>query len=207
MMKILCINGSPKSKNSSSELLINELCKMLGINNEYTTTKTMGVTKQEFLEKFEGVDVAVVVFPLYVDGIPSNLLRLLYESKDELKNINSDVVIYAISNNGFFEGKQNALALDMIKHFCEAAGVKWGQGLGIGAGGMLTVAPIGAGPLKSIGADLKTFSANINESISSDNLFTQPNFPKLLYKLGGHANWKKSAKENGLKIKDLYERR
>ncbi|MCL2253350.1 MAG: hypothetical protein FWC09_02815 [Lachnospiraceae bacterium] len=205
-MKILLINGSPKSSISSSELLINALSEQLGSSNEYVTIRAMGLSKQEFLDGFTGVDAAVVVFPLYVDGIPSHLLRLLYESKDELKHIAPNVVIYAIANNGFYEGEQNTLALNMMRHFCNSADVQWGQGLGIGAGGMLSAAPIGAGPLKNIGAALKSFSHNINNKISKDNLFAQPNFPKLLYKLCVHLVWRQSARNNGLKRKDLYKR-
>ncbi|MCL2416246.1 MAG: hypothetical protein FWD01_05455, partial [Defluviitaleaceae bacterium] len=168
--------------------------------------KTAGLENKAFLDKFKGVDAAVIIFPLYVDGIPSHLLRQLYEAKDELRGISPNIRIYAVANNGFYEGKQNALALNMIEHFCDAAGVKWGQGLGIGAGGMLKASQIGVGPLKNVGVTLKTLAANINENISDDNLFTQPNFPKLLYKMGAHFHWKQAAKKNGVKRKALYDR-
>jgi len=205
-MKILLINGSPKNSNSSSELVMNELSKQLGDSNEYITINTVELSKKVFLDKFTGVDIAVIIFPLYVDGMPSHLLRLLYESKDELMDINPNVLVYAVANNGFYEGKQNALALNMIQHFCDAAGVKWGQGLGIGAGGMLSASPIGVGPLKNIGTALNTLAANINENISGDNLFTQPNFPKFLYKMGAHFHFIQVAKKKGIKRKVLYIR-
>lgn len=203
-MKILFINGSPKSSNSASEIWINALRWQLGDSNEYATLWAMGLSKREFIDGFAGIDAAVFVFPLYVDGIPSHLLRLLYESKDELAN--PDVAIYAIANNGFFEGTQNAPALDMIRHFCETAGVKWGQGMGIGGGGMASAAPVGVGPLKSIGVVMKSLADNISGKTSGENLFVQPNIPKLFYKYGGHSQWKRSAKKNGLKLKDLYKR-
>ena len=154
----------------------------------------------------KSVQIVVIVFPLYVDGLPSHLLHLLYEAKNELRNISPNVRVYAVANNGFYEGTQNALALNMIQHFCDAVGVKWGQGLGIGGGGMLNASPIGVGPLKNTGVALKTLAANINKNISGDNLFTQPNFPKLLYKMSGHFQWKKAAKNNGIKRKALYNR-
>ncbi|MCL2198315.1 MAG: NAD(P)H-dependent oxidoreductase [Defluviitaleaceae bacterium] len=205
-MKVLFINGSPKSDNSSSELLINALHKLLGNLNEYITITAMKASKQAFLDGVRGADVAVIVFPLYVDGIPSHLLRLLCEVKDELKNINPNVVLYAIANNGFYEGTQNALALNMIQHFCDAAGIRWGQGLGIGAGGMLNSSPIGIAVLKNIGIALETLAENINKQISGDDLFAQPNFPKFLYKTAAHFNWIQSAKKNGLKRNDIYKK-
>ena len=205
-MRILLINGSPKNSNSSSELMMNELSKQLGESNEYITINTSGLSKKIFLDMFTGVDTAVFIFPLYVDGIPSHLLRLLYESSDELRDISPNVVVYAIANNGFYEGEQNALALNMIRHFCDAAGVKWGQGLGIGGGGMLGVSQIGVGPLKDIGIALSNFAANINKNKSGDNVFTHPNFPKLLYKIGAHFNFIQMAKKNGVNRKALYKR-
>jgi len=203
-MKILLINGSPKSSNSSSELLMNELSRQLGSSNKYITLNTAELGAEMFLDKFKGVDVAVIIFPLYVDGIPSHLLRLLYESKDELRDVNPGVRVYAVANNGFYEGKQNSLALNMIQHFCDAVGIEWGQGLGIGAGGMLGASPIGAGPLKNVGIALKALAASINKNLSSDNIFVQPNFPKLLYKIGAHFQWKQAAKKNGVKRSALY---
>jgi hypothetical protein len=203
-MKILFINGSPKSNNSTSGLVIKELIKQLEDSNNCITVNTAGLSRDRFLDGFMGVDAAVIVFPLYVDGIPSHLLRLLYETKDQLKDKNPDVHIYAVANNGFYEGKQNTLALDMVRHFCDVAGVKWGRGLGIGAGGMLNASPMGVGPLKNIGVALKELAADINGRISGENLFTQPRFPKFLYKMGAHYHWRKSAKNNGIKPKTLY---
>jgi len=204
-MKILFLNGSPKSGASASGLLINALCQRLGDTTEHTMLSVMGLCKQDFFEQVKDKDAMVVVFPLYVDGIPSHLLRLLHEVKNEIKSINPELIVYAVANNGFYEGEQNALALSMMQHFCVAAGIKWGQGLGIGAGGMANAAPIGAGPLKNIGMALNTLASNIKRKATGDDFFTQPNFPKFLYKLGGHFNWKSAAKKNGLKRKDLYK--
>jgi len=205
-MKVLLLNGSPKSSSSVSETIIDELRKKLGDNNEYNVIRAMGLDKSELLEYIRETDILVVCFPLYVDGIPSHLLRLLYEIKDDLKQSNPDVTVYAIANNGFYEGKQNHVALSMIRHFCESAGIRWGQGLGIGAGGMVGVAPMGYGPMKSIGSALDTLSNSIQNKTKNDDIFVQPNFPKFLYKMGGHRGWRIESKKNGLKRKDLYKR-
>jgi len=58
--------------------------------------------------------------------------------------------------------------------------------------------------LKNIGTALDTLSGNIKNGITSEDFFVEPNFPKILYKLGGHSNWRSQAKKNGLKRKDLY---
>ena len=205
-MKILFLNGSPKSSGSASEVIINGLRKKLGDTNEHKTLSVLGLGREDFFAEIAGTSVMVVVFPLYVDGLPSHLLRFLYDVKDEIKQKRSDLMVFAIANNGFFEGKQNALALSMMQHFCVAAGIQWGQGLGIGGGGMTAVAPLGAGPLKSIGIALDTLSANIQGETGGEDFFAQPNFPKFLYKLGGHSAWRHEAKRNGLKRNELYKR-
>ena len=106
--------------------------------------------------------------------------------------------------NEFHEGNQNHLALAMIRHFCVSAGISWGQGLGVGAGGMVGASPLGHGPLRSIGLALDSLSDNIQRNVKDDDFFTMPNFPRSLYRIGGHHGWIKEAKKNGLKREELY---
>jgi len=80
-MKIILINGSPKKGDSASELIINALCQRLSSSSKYVALSAMKVSKAEFIEEIINVDAIVIVFPLYVDGIPSHLLRVLCELK------------------------------------------------------------------------------------------------------------------------------
>lgn len=202
-MKTLFLNGSPKNADSASELIINALSQRLSVSeNIYLNAKK--TNKQEFLEKIKEIDTLVIVFPLYVDGLPSHLLRLLFDVKNDIKLFNPNLTVCAIANNGFYEGRQNCIALSMIRNFCISADAKWGQGLGIGAGGMLSSAPIGAGPLKNIGLALDKFSDNLINGIADEDIFVEPNFPKFLYKILAHMNFKGNAKKNGLRKKELY---
>lgn len=206
-MKILFLNGSPKGKNSTSEKLINGLRQRLGDSNEYSASIALGEDKAGLLEKITNFDTLIIVFPLYVDGLPSHLLRLLYEVKDEIRLAAPELMVYGVVNNGFYEGKQNCLALSMLSHFCTCANVKWRQGLGIGAGGMISSisTSIGSGPLKSIGLALDTFSKNIKEKAISKDFFIEPNFPKSLYKIAAHNRWRKQAKKSGVRRKEIYK--
>lgn len=149
-MNISIINGSPKSGKSTSGLLIKYLLQEMGECNAQVFKCTLQTTE---LAKIACSDVLVLVFPLYVDSIPSQLLQLLI-ILEELKNLNHDMMVYCIVNNGFFEGTQNYVAIQQIKNWCAAADLNWGQGVGIGAGEMLPFTaniPLKHGPNKNIG--------------------------------------------------------
>lgn len=149
-MNISIINGSPKSGKSTSGLLIKYLLQEMGECNAQVFKCTLQTTE---LAKIACSDVLVLVFPLYVDSIPSQLLQLLI-ILEELKNLNHDMMVYCIVNNGFFEGTQNYVAIQQIKNWCAAADLSWGQGVGIGAGEMLPFIaniPLKHGPNKNIG--------------------------------------------------------
>ncbi|HAW69762.1 MAG TPA: hypothetical protein DHD79_09105, partial [Firmicutes bacterium] len=78
-------------------------------------------------------DTLVFAFPLYVDGIPSHLLSCLSQMEGYLKPLASkEMRVYAIVNCGFYEGRQNQHALDMMQNWCAKTRLIWGHGLGIG---------------------------------------------------------------------------
>ena len=106
--------------------------------------------QRKYIRAFD--KVLVFVFPLYVDSIPSQLLQFLI-ILGELKDLNHDMMVYCVVNNGFFEGTQNYIAIQQMKNWCAAANLKWGQGVGIGAGEMLPFisdVPLKHGPNKKI---------------------------------------------------------
>lgn len=150
----------------------------------------------------------VFAFPLYVDGIPSHLLNCLIQLEKTFAAIyRKDINVYALVNCGFYEGHQNRMAIEMMENWCFKARLNWGQGIGIGAGGMLPVikdVPIGRGPKKNLGKSLKKFATNILKSDSDQNIFITANFPRFLYKFAAEMGWRKSIKKNGLKRKDLF---
>jgi multimeric flavodoxin WrbA len=211
-MKIALINGSPKAKNSASENILKSLKDLL-INNhtisEYNFRKPSVDNKE--IEQIETCDVIVLAFPLYVDGIPSHMVSCLYEMETRLKaSPKRDIKVYALVNCGFFEGIQNSLALEMVENWCEKCSVSFGQGIGVGAGGMLTAianVPDGKGPKKNIYKALKELSNNISTFTSAKNIFVTPNFPRFAYKLAAEAGWRQVIKSNGLSRKDLSLRK
>lgn len=205
-MNISIINGSPKSGKSTSGLLIKYLLQEMGECNAQVFKCALQTTE---LAKIACSDVLVLVFPLYVDSIPSQLLQLLI-ILEELKNLNHDMMVYCIVNNGFFEGTQNYIAIQQIKNWCAAANLNWGQGVGIGAGEMLSFTvniPLKHGPNKNIGYAISSLAANLRYKKSGKDSFVSPNWPRFLWRMQSTKFfWIPRARSNSLKKQDLYRR-
>lgn len=206
-MKITFINGSPKVKaeESASQEILNALRIFLPdetISNIHLNKKR--VSKEE-MQLLKLSDVIVFSFPLYVDSVPSQLLSCLYEMEKSLSSLS--IRIFAISNNGFFEGTQNRYALDVIKNWANRTNLFWCQGLGIGGGGIISGSniPVGKGPKKNLGKAMEIFSENIINKASGQNIIINMNFPRFLYKMIADFGWKIQANKNGLKLGDLYK--
>ena len=208
-MKICIINGSPKTGKIISELLIGYLMQFIKGNEvvTYNICKT-GFSKIQF-SQIQNSDVLIFAFPLYIDSINSCLLRFLaWLEKRGFENNN--IVVYCIINNGFYEGYQNHVAVSIMKNWCKAAGLVYGQTLGIGAGEMLPFfkdVPLGHGPNKNIGTAIQELSRNILSLDQGKDLFISPNLPRFLWKTASSfCFWYPQAKKNGLKRKRLKEK-
>ena len=205
-MKIALVNGSPKNKDSASEVILKALCERVGEASECVPCSSVNQSKQEIMEAVSGCKALIFAFPLYVDGIPSHLLRLLDEMQHDIADAVPGAMVYVIVNNGFYEGSQNITALEMMRNFCVSSGLAWGQGMCVGAGGMANAAPVGHGPMKNLGLALDRLSINILDGKSVEDYIFEPNFPRFLYKAAAHMGWRMQARKNGLKIKQLYEK-
>ena len=207
-MKIGIINGSPRGKKSNSEILIKYLCSLLEehqINKYYLFSSKID---SEIKSEIHNADALIFAFPLYIDSIPSSLLDILLKFEEE-KIVNSKTKIYCIVNNGFFEGKQNQLAILQMKNWCQKTGAEWGQGIGIGAGEILSYVekvPLGKGPLKNLGKVLEQFTNNIKTLKSGNEIYVNPNWSRLLYWTQGTVSWIIKARKNGLKMRDLFRK-
>ena len=207
-MKIIIINGSPKTVKSNSEILGNYLFPLLKENNIKKYYSIYFQLNDKTKNEIYNSDVLIFIFPLYVDGIPSNLLKLLVKFEKE-NVVRPKTKIYCIVNNGFYEGKQNFLALLHMKNWCKKVNAKWGQGIGIGSGELLPYLKkfkLGQGPLKNLEKILSRFSRNILTLNSDKNIYINPNWPKSLYFIQGSISWILKARKNNLKIRELFKK-
>ncbi|MCQ4636654.1 NAD(P)H-dependent oxidoreductase [Anaerovorax odorimutans] len=203
-MKIGFINGSPKKEGSASGCLLAELKEILKQPvSEYCIRSRRDTLPDELAEQ----DVLVMAMPLYVDGVPSHMLSCLTELETLLKG--RKITVYAIINCGFFEAAQNRWAIAILQNWCQRTGLKWGQAIGVGGGGMMPMLkdiPPGKGPKKNLSRALETLAKNILNEQSGETLLVSPNFPRFLYRKAAEMGWRRQIKENGLKAKDLSAR-
>lgn len=209
-MKIAMISGSPKPGKSNSDWFLEQLEGQFTETHEvmyFNPAKNPAVDIKALLE----ADVIVVSFPLYVDSVPAHLFRMMADVEQYTHHSQAkDIYVYAISNNGFFEGKQNYIALDIVRNWCFSTGFTYGQGIGQGAGemiGSLKSVPLGQGPLKNLGNAMQTLAQNIERRNCGENILVNPNFPRLAFHLSStYGFWNRKAKQSGSKIRDIKKR-
>ena len=206
-MKIMMIDGSPKVSKSNSEYFLNILSDFIESKDIVKYKLSKKVDYEDIIKEINTIDTLVFAFPLYVDSLPSHVLEFLIMLEENFKDNLKGVTVYVIANCGFYEGKQNKIALNIMKCWCKKMNIKWAQGIGIGAGEMmggLRNVPMGKGPNTNLGLALDNLAKNINENKSGDDIFTTPSmFPRFAFRLAANRFWISKANRNGLKKRDL----
>ena len=140
-MKTVFINCSPKKHFCASAYFL--FLQRLFVSGEKVSEKLRTPADHDrILEQIKDAQAVVFGLPLFVDGIPSHVLRFLEKMEAYCRENDLDLTVYCIANNGFIEGKQNEPLMQMFEHFCTRAGIAWGGGVGIGGGVMLNVSRI-----------------------------------------------------------------
>ena len=138
-MKLLILNASPKKKGGASRFFSSLFRLFLpGIQSQVHPLRN----RQDFgpaRSLLPSVDAVCLVFPLYVDALPSHVVEFLSLAETDCRARPHALHFYALANNGFVEGRQNACALHILEAWCQRSGAVWGGGVGIGGGTMLRV--------------------------------------------------------------------
>ena len=140
-MKTVLINCSPKKRFCASAYFL--FLQRLFVSGEKVNEKLRTPADHaRILEQLRDAQAVVFGLPLYVDGVPSHVLRFMEEMETFCRENSLKFNVYCIANNGFIEGKQNEPLMQVFGHFCTRAGLVWGGGVGIGGGVMLNVTRI-----------------------------------------------------------------
>ena len=140
-MKTVFINCSPKKRFCASAYFL--FLQRLFVSGEKVNEKLRTPADHaRILEQLRDAQAVVFGLPLYVDAVPSHVLRFLEEMERFCRENGLKLSVYCVANNGFIEGKQNKPLMQIFENFCGRAGLSFGGGVGIGGGVMLNVTRI-----------------------------------------------------------------
>ncbi|BBF42527.1 multimeric flavodoxin WrbA family protein, diverged or disrupted [Lachnospiraceae bacterium KM106-2] len=198
---IVCINGSPKANENNSAYFLEQLTKMVDDKDIVTYWISKEKNVDPIMENIIKSDVLLFAFPLYVDSLPSHLIRFLKKLELYIKDKDCKTKVYVIVNCGFYEGSQTYLAIQQMKLFCKTVHLSFGQALGIGSGEMLgglKTVPIHNGPNKALGEAFDVLATSIVQKGEGEDLFVKPSrFPRFAYLVASNNFWCKYAKKYG----------
>ncbi len=202
--RVVILVGSPKPlQHSSSARLGKIVADVLSSKGwRIETTRVLDVLKSDaaieaFLFDIGSADVVVLTAPLYVDGLPAPVIRLL-------KRIAARVAasglregrcprFASILNCGFAEAAQNTTAQRILERFAARIGWTWGGGISLGSAGF-----VNKRVRESLGlfADALAMRGAVPEG--AVERAGRKAIPSWLYRSVGNRMWKRQARKHGV---------
>lgn len=203
--KTVLLNGSMRGNKSNSLKFLNYLNARLDGKAEVINLSKYMSKQDELIKILLSAETIVFGMPLYVDGVPGHVLRIM-ERMEREESVPKR--IYVVSNMGFYESVQLKNLMSQVKTWSEACGYEYGGGVAIGAGEMLNMfvdsKSSGKGPGKNVTNGLDELASRIMSTKGAGDIYADCNgFPRSLYMMAANSSWPLDAKKNGLKKKDL----
>ena len=207
--KVLLLNASMRYKDGNSAKLAAVLADQL--TGEYETVPLVKYRQDmsQLLPVMDKASAVVLCTPLYVDGLPSQLIRFMELCEREYRGAAKQ--IYVLANMGLYESGQLVNLFEAVRQWCSVMGFVYGGGLGVSAGelvgGLLEFEKPGTWPTKPIMQGMQRLSDAVNTNRCTEDIYTGPaGFPRSLYIAIANAGWKRMAKKNGIRPQDLFRR-
>ncbi|HZK87662.1 MAG TPA: hypothetical protein VFC27_00795 [Anaerovoracaceae bacterium] len=139
MDQTVIINGSHRAPLSNSRRYTKYLMKFLKTDSkEFLLNKN---NYDEISKELFSAQTAILIFPLYVDCIPSILLGFLNRLEKLGEKYKSRPTVYIIINCGFIENEQNEVAISMMEYYLKKNSFRYGGVLSIGSGEAILDSP------------------------------------------------------------------
>jgi multimeric flavodoxin WrbA len=207
-MKIVLINGSQKTGGSNSGIILDWIKNLIKEKHEVEIyNPRLSCFTEESFKNIVSNEAVILEFPLFLFSVPSHTLKMLIEMENIIKRDKAyNLIIYTVINCGFYEGKQCNVAFKIIENWCERSGVKFGGGIGQGAGEMLGQTkniPMNKGPFNNLARSLQAMIDRIELKEPFGVTYLNPYFPRFLWKIMATRFWNDQARKNGLKKRDI----
>ena len=201
------LNGSMRNKNGNSAKLAKQLAARLDKEVEFVDLKDWMKDLSGLVKKLEAAPAIVFCTPLYVDGLPSQVIRLMEKFQQEY--IGSGKKIYVLANMGLYESSQLVNLFSAVTQWSRKMGFEYCGGLGVSAGellgGLMEMIPFGRGPIKRTSEGMDLLARAINSESKTYDIYAEPKgFPKWLFIQIANVNWDRTAKKNGIDPKEMY---
>ena len=160
-------------------------------------------------EALTGVTDLILCAPLYVDGLPSQVIRFMEEA--ERHPGMKPERVYLLTNMGLYESRQLVNLFEAVKQWCAKIRCDYAGGLGMSAGELIGTLmgamPFRFGASRDVARGMDRLALAIELGVGLEDIYAEPfGFPRSLFMRIANTNWDSVAKKNGLKPEDLYRR-
>lgn len=206
--RTILLNCSSRGKNANSAMFLEKLAGNLKSPFETLELARSLRAPEQLIPKLLGAEQIVFGAGLYVDGPPSQLLRLL-EAMEAVGGMEGER-IYAVTNMGLYESRQLRNLFNTLRLWCARTGAIYSGGLAIGAGEMydrIGSIPFETGPGRNIAMGAKMLASAIDAGTAAEDIYANPfAFPRIAYVTAANLGWPGGGKNNGLSKADLYRK-
>ena len=207
--RIVFLNGSMRSQNGNSAKLAEQLGRLLHREYETDELRKYLADMPRLLAALDTAETVVLCTPLYVDGLPAQVIRFLEYAQRHASWANKKV--YVLANMGLYESKQLINLFSAVRQWCGKMNMDYCGGLGVSAGeligALIPYAPFRLVPAGKIMEGIGKLAEAIRQGVKTGDIYTEPFcFPRSLYITIANTNWNRTAKKNGITPEDLYWR-
>jgi hypothetical protein len=205
--------GSPKGCSSTSESIgFYLLDRLQKAGWETSLVRILPILESEerielFLKDTERVDLVILATPLYVDSLPSPVIRMMETIHERVLDRERKRRFLTIVNSGFPERVHNEIAIEICRKFAKESGFEWYGGIPVSGGGV-----VGGQPLAEVGGarNIRTALDMVAKALIADEEFppeaaeiaSRKVFPHFLYRWIANRNFRKQAKKQGRDLND-----
>jgi putative NADPH-quinone reductase len=208
--KAMLIVGSPGNFRSNSskigQYLLDRLAEA-GWSTEkecvYLAMKDEKLMESIF-ERMDASDLIILSFPLYVDSLPSQMIKFMEMVDQRRHGAKGDQRLMAVCQSGFSESRHNEYALRVCSIFARDAGYRWVGGLTVGGG-----AAIGGRDLNECGGMMRNLRSALDMTAKAmeqkddvpeeaRELTNKGIAPPWMYNWIVNRRWKQETRRNGV---------